>query len=55
MLDWAEKKNIGFSHFISIGNKTIFSEDKILSILKDDVNNDFFTFYLENRKMEQNF
>ena len=27
MLDWAEKKNIGFSHFISIGNKAILSED----------------------------
>ena len=55
MLDWAEKKNIGFSHFISIGNKTIFGEDKILSILKDDVNTQFFTFYLETLKNGKEF
>ena len=55
MLDWAEKKNIGFSHFISIGNKAILGEDKILSILKDDINTKFFTFYLENLKNEKEF
>ena len=55
MLDWAEKKKIGFSHFISIGNKTILGEDKILSILKDDINTKFFTFYLENLKNGKEF
>ena len=55
MLDWAKKKKIGFSHFISIGNKTIFGEDQILSDLKDDVNTKFFTFYLENLKNGKNF
>ena len=55
MLDWAEKKKIGFSHFLSIGNKTILGEDKILSILKDDVNTKFFTFYLENLKNGKEF
>ena len=55
MLDWAEKKKIGFSHFISIGNKTIFGEDQILSVLKDDVNTKFFTFYLENLKNGKKF
>jgi acetyltransferase len=55
MLDWAEKKKIGFSHFISIGNKTILGEDKILSILKDDVNTQFFTFYLETLKNGKEF
>ena len=55
MLDWAEKKKIGFSHFISIGNKAILGEDKILSILKDDINTKFFTFYLENLKNGKEF
>jgi len=55
MLDWAEKKKIGFSHFISIGNKASLSEEKLLSVLKDDVNTKFFTFYLENLKNGKEF
>ena len=55
MLDWAEKKGMGFSHFISIGNKAIISEEKLLSILKDDPNTTFFTFYLENLKNGKEF
>lgn len=55
MLDWAEKKKIGFSHFISIGNKTIFGEDKILTMLKDDINTEFFIFYLETLKNGKEF
>ena len=55
MLDWAEKKNIGFSHFISIGNKAILSEDKLLSYLKDDINTKIFTFYLESVKDGKSF
>ena len=55
MLDWAEKKKIGFSHFISIGNKSDLAEDKLLSVLKDDVNTKFFTFYLENLKNGKEF
>ena len=55
MLDWAEKKKIGFSHFISIGNKADLSEDKLLSYLKDDKNTNFFVFYLENLKNGKEF
>ena len=55
MLDWAKKKKIGFSHFISIGNKSDLAEDKLLSVLKDDVNTKFFTFYLENLKNGKEF
>ena len=55
MLDWAEKKKIGFSHFISIGNKADLSEDKLLSVLKDDPNTKFFAFYLENLKNGKEF
>ena len=35
-VDWAEKKGIGFSHFISIGNKAVLGEDKLLDALKND-------------------
>ena len=55
MLDWAEKKNIGFSHFISIGNKAILAEDKLLSCLKDDNNTKIFAFYLESLKNGKDF
>ena len=55
MLDWAEKKKIGFSHFISIGNKASLGEEKLLSVLKDDVNTKFFAFYLENLKNGKEF
>ena len=55
MLDWAEKKKIGFSHFISIGNKADLSEDKLLSYLKDDKNTKVFVFYLENLKNGKQF
>ena len=34
MLDWAKKKGIGFSHFISIGNKADLSETELLEAIK---------------------
>ena len=50
MLDWALRKKIGFSHFLSIGNKSLLAEDKLLSYLKDDPNTKIFAFYLESLK-----
>ena len=55
MLDWAQKKGIGFSHFISIGNKALLAEDKLLSCLKDDENTKIFAFYLESLKNGKEF
>ena len=55
MLDWAERKKIGFSHFISIGNKALLAEDKLLSCLKDDINTKIFVFYLESLKNGKDF
>ena len=55
MLDWAHKKNIGFSHFISIGNKADLAEDDFLSVLKDDINTKIFVFYLESLKHGKKF
>ena len=34
MLDWAKEKEIGFSHFISIGNKADLSETDLLNAIK---------------------
>ena len=55
MLDWAEKKKIGFSHFISIGNKALLAEDRLLSCLKEDNNTQIFAFYLESLKNGKEF
>lgn len=55
MLDWAEKKGIGFSHFISIGNKAVLGEDKLLDALKNDKNTTAFVFYLESLKNGKEF
>ncbi len=55
MLDWAEKKGIGFSHFISIGNKAVMGENKLLDALKDDKNTSAFVFYLESLKNGKEF
>jgi len=48
MLDWAAEKNIGFSHFVSLGNKVGISEVEILETLMDDDQVDMFAFYLES-------
>jgi acetyltransferase len=55
MLDWAKGKNIGFSHFISIGNKADLSETELLKAIKDDNNAQAFLFYLESLKNGQEF
>ena len=55
MLDWAKEKEIGFSHFISIGNKADLSETDLLNAIKDDKNTKAFVFYLETLKDGQEF
>lgn len=50
IMDWAAGKGIGFSHFISIGNKACMGEDTLLTALKDDPDTDAFVFYLESLK-----
>lgn len=55
MLDWAKEKGIGFSHFISIGNKADLSETELLEAIKDDKNTTAFVFYLESLKYGQEF
>ena len=48
MLDWAAQKDIGFSHFISLGNKAGISEIDILKHLGSDPKIGMFAFYLES-------
>jgi len=55
MMDWTQEKTIGFSHFISIGNKLDLSEVELLNVLKDDPHTKGFVFYLESLKDGQEF
>ena len=50
IMDWAREKGIGFSHFISIGNKADLAEDSLLSAIAQDENTKAFVFYLESLK-----
>ncbi|MDR3078735.1 MAG: acetate--CoA ligase family protein [Rickettsiales bacterium] len=55
MLDWAKKKKIGFSHFISIGNKALLSETELLQALAKNKKVSTFVLYLESLKNGQEF
>lgn len=47
VLDYAQAKNIGFSKFVSFGNKTDISEIDLLLYLKDDPKTKVILLYLE--------
>lgn len=59
ILDWANKVNLGFKYFISIGNKAVVDENYLLDLfvneLKDDNQNLIFAGYLEDFKNGQSF
>lgn len=48
MLDYADGRNIGFSKFISFGNKADVNEIDLLRYLKDDPDTDVILMYLED-------
>jgi len=48
VLDYAEGRDIGFSKFISFGNKADVSEIDLLRYLKDDPDTDVILMYLED-------
>lgn len=50
LLDWAAEKNIGFSKIVSIGNKTILDESKIIEYLARDKETKSIALYLEDIK-----
>ncbi|MCP4600856.1 MAG: CoA-binding protein [Proteobacteria bacterium] len=48
VLDFADGRNIGFSKFISFGNKADINEIDLLAYLKDDPDTDVIAMYLED-------
>lgn len=48
VLDYAKEANIGFSKFISMGNKAGLTENDLLSYLQDDAKTDVILMYLED-------
>ena len=48
ILDWAQQKGIGFSHFISLGNKADLSEIELLEALANDPKAEIIALYLES-------
>ncbi|MFC2157850.1 acetate--CoA ligase family protein [Acidobacteriota bacterium] len=48
VLDYAKESNIGFSKFISMGNKAGINENDLLRYLKDDPKTDVILMYLED-------
>ncbi|MCP4717682.1 MAG: CoA-binding protein, partial [Deltaproteobacteria bacterium] len=48
VLDYAAGRNVGFSKFISFGNKADVNEIDLLSYLKDDPDTDVILMYLED-------
>lgn len=47
ILDWAQERNLGFSNFISIGNKAVIDESDILAYLADDPQTKVIIGYVE--------
>ncbi len=55
LLDYAQGENVGFSKFVSLGNKVDVTELEILQYLKDDPNTDVIMMYLEDIGKGQEF
>lgn len=55
MLDWANLNNVGFSRFISIGNKTVISETELIEYFKNDDKTTAVLAYLESIKDGEKF
>ncbi len=48
ILDWAEKEGVGFSHFISLGNKASLNENEFIEYLASDKETKVVVGYLES-------
>jgi len=55
ILDWALSENIGFSHFVSLGNKADVDEVDLLEAWKHDENSRVIIVYMEGLKDGQKF
>jgi acetyltransferase len=47
ILDYADKKNIGFSRIVSLGNKAVVNENDCMKDFMEDENTEVITAYLE--------
>lgn len=54
-LDWLKIKDFNFAYFISLGNKAVLDENKIIDYLASDKNVDLIVAYLEEIKDGQKF
>jgi acetyltransferase len=48
ILDWALGENVGFSKFVSLGNKAVINEGNMLEYLRTDTNTSVILGYIEN-------
>jgi len=48
ILDWALGENVGFSKFVSLGNKAVINEGNMLEYLRTDPNTSVILGYIEN-------
>ena len=55
ILDWAVGENMGFSKFVSLGNKAVINESHMLEHLGDDPDTDVVLGYIENVGQGQEF
>lgn len=55
ILDWALAKEIGFSHFVSLGNKADVNEVDLLQAWKDDTHSRVIIVYMEGLNDGQKF
>jgi len=55
ILDWAVGENIGFSSFVSLGNKAVLNEGDMLRHLGSDPETDVILGYIENVSNGQQF
>ena len=50
ILDWAQAEGVGFSKFVSLGNKADLSENEFLDLFNEDDNTSVILAYLEGLK-----
>lgn len=55
ILDWAQKENVGFSKFLSLGNKVNLSENEVLRYLENDNKTSVIAGYLEGIERGREF
>jgi len=55
IIDWSLKNGVGFSKFISVGNKMDVDESKLIEFLADDPDTDVIVGYLESVKNGREF